>query len=81
MSDSFAIPWSVAHQAPLSMEFSRQEYWSGLPLPSPGDRPNPGIKALQVNGLLSELQGKPRFLVKPFKYLLINYSTLHLGKE
>ena len=37
-------PWTVAHQAPLSMEFSRQEYWSGLPFPSLGDLPNPGIK-------------------------------------
>ena len=37
-------PWTVAHQAPLSMEFFRQEYWSGLPFPPPGDLPNPGIK-------------------------------------
>ena len=37
-------PWGVAHQAPPSMGFSRQEYWSGLPFPSPGDLPNPGIK-------------------------------------
>ena len=43
MSDSLT-PWTVAHQAPLSMEFSKQEYWSGLPLPSPGDAPDPGIK-------------------------------------
>ena len=40
----FASPWTTAHQAPLSMEFFRQEYWRGLPLPSPGDLPNPGIK-------------------------------------
>ena len=40
----FAAPWTVAHQAPLFMGFSRQEYWSGLPFPSPGDLPNPGIK-------------------------------------
>ena len=39
----FVTPWSVAHQAPLSMGFCRQEYWSGLPFPSPGDLPNPGI--------------------------------------
>ena len=39
-----ATPWTVAHQAPLSMEFSRQEYWSGLPFPSPGNPPNQGIK-------------------------------------
>ena len=44
MSDSFATLWTVAHQAPLSMEFSRQEYWNGLPLPLPGDLPDPGIK-------------------------------------
>ena len=46
------IPWTVAHQAPLSIEFSRQEYWSGLPFPSPGGLPDPGIEpgspALQV---------------------------------
>ena len=40
----FATPWTVAHQAPLSMGFSRQEYWSGLPCPPPGDLPNPGTK-------------------------------------
>ena len=40
----FATPWTVAYQAPLSMEFSRQEYWSGLPLPSSGDLPHPGIE-------------------------------------
>ena len=43
LSDS-AIPWTMAHQAPLSMEFSRQEFWNGLPFPSPWDLPNPGIK-------------------------------------
>ena len=43
VSDSFLTSWTVAHQAPLSMEFSRQEYWSGLPFPTPGDLPNPGI--------------------------------------
>ena len=44
VSDSFATPWTVVHQPPLSMGFSRQEYWSGLPFPSPGDLPDPGIK-------------------------------------
>jgi len=44
MSNSLASPWTVAHQAPLSTRFSRQEYWSGLPFPSPGHLPNPGIK-------------------------------------
>ena len=56
-------PWTVACQAPLSMEFSRQEYCSGLLFPSPGDLPNPGIKpgppALQVDCLPSEPPGKP----------------------
>ena len=41
----FATPWTVAHQAPPSMGFSRQEYWSGLPFPSPGDLPDPGIES------------------------------------
>ena len=41
----FATPWTGAHQAPLSMGFSRQEYWSGLPFPSPGDFPNPEIES------------------------------------
>ena len=44
MSDSFVIPWTVARQPPLSMGFPRQEYWNGLPCPSPGDLPDPGIK-------------------------------------
>jgi len=43
-------PWSIAHQAPLSMALSRQEYWSGLPCPPPGDLPDPGIKPMFVNG-------------------------------
>ena len=44
MSNSFATPWTAACQPPLSMRFSRQEYWSGLPFPSPEDLPNPGIE-------------------------------------
>ena len=62
----FATPWTVAYQAPQSMEFSRQEYWSGLPFPSPGDLPNPGIEpgspALQADALPSEPPGKPQAL-------------------
>ena len=54
--------WTVARQPPLSMGFSRQECWSGLPFPSPGDLPDPGIKpessALQADSLPTELQGK-----------------------
>ena len=59
----FATPWTVAHQAPPSMEFSRQEYWSGLPFPSPGDLPDPGIEprspSLQADTLPSEPPGNP----------------------
>ena len=54
-----ATRWTVAHQAPLPRGVSRQEYWSGLPFPSPGDLPNPGIEpgshALQADSLLTEL--------------------------
>ena len=56
---TLAIPWTVARQAPLSMGFSRQEYWSGLSFPSPGDLPYPGIEpwspALQADDLPTEL--------------------------
>ena len=56
---TLAIPWTVAHQAPLSMGFSRQEHWSGLQFPSPGDLPDPGIEprspALQADSLPTEL--------------------------
>ena len=58
---------TVTCQAPLSMEFSRQEYWSGLPFPSPGDLPNPGMEArppaLQADSLLSEPSGKPQVII------------------
>ena len=57
----FATPWTVAHQASPSMEFSRHEYWSGVPFPSPGDLPDPGIEprspALQGDALPSEPPG------------------------
>ena len=63
----FATPWTVAHQAPLSMGFPKQEYWSGLPFPPPGDLPDPGIKpqspALQVDSLSSEPPGKPIYTI------------------
>ena len=59
---AWATPWTVARQAPLSMEFSRQEYWSGQPFPSPGALPDPGIEprspATQVDSLSSEPLGK-----------------------
>ena len=63
MSDSLRTPWIAAYQAPLSMGFSRQKYWSGLPFPSPGDLPNqgiePGFRTLQADTLPSEPPGKP----------------------
>ena len=62
----FATPWTVAYQIPPSMGFSRQECWSGLPFPSPGDLLDPGIKpgspALQAGALPSEPPGKPEMI-------------------
>ena len=73
------IPWTVAHQASLSMEFSRQEYWSGLPFPSPGDLLDPGIEpgfpALQADSLPSEAQGKI-FIIKQKEIFDMNSTTL-----
>ena len=64
----FVTPWTVAYQAPPSMGFSRQEYWSGVPFPSPGDLPDPEIKpgysALQADALPSEPPGKLKVKVK-----------------
>ena len=61
------IPWTIAHQTRLSMGFSRQEYYSGLTFPSPGDLPNPGIKprcpALQADDLPTELSGRRLFQI------------------
>ena len=63
MSDS-VTPWTVPCQASLSMGFSRQEYWSGLPFPPPGDPPDPGLEprspALPANSLPNELRRKPK---------------------
>ena len=60
----FGTPWTVAYQAPPPMGFSRQKCWSGLPFPSPGNLPDPGIKsgssALQADALPSEPTGKPK---------------------
>ena len=59
----FETPWPVAYQSSQSMEFFRQEYWSGLPFPSPGDLPDPGMEpgspALEADALTSEPPGKP----------------------
>ena len=72
---AWEVPWTVACQVPLSMEFSRQQYWSGLPFPSPGYPPDPGIEpgfpALQADSLLSEPLGKPKHIAE---YLLVFIS-------
>ena len=61
---TLAIPWTVAYQVPMSMGFSREEYWSRLPFPFPGELPDPGIEpgspALQADSLPTKLWGKPR---------------------
>ena len=66
----FATPWTVAYQVPPSMGFSRQEYWSGLPFPSPGDLPDPGIESgspsLQADALTSEPPGMPLYFYIQF---------------
>ena len=66
MSDSVSL-WAAAHQVPLSMESSRQEYWNGLPFLSPGDLPDPGIEPwspeLQADSFPSEPPGKPHHLL------------------
>ena len=73
----FATPWTVAYQASPSMGFSRQEYWSGLPFPSPGDLPHPGIEpgspALEADALTSEPPGKPKIL-DPTEFILQRYE-------
>ena len=83
MSDS-ATPWTAAHQAPLSMRFPRQEYWSGLPFPSPGNLPNPGIKPASpamAGGLFTtEPPGKPSEIlneVKWYTFFFYYFTILH----
>ena len=76
----FATPWTIAYQAPPSMGFSGQEYWSGLPFPSPGDLPNSGIEpgspAFQADALTSEPPGKPHV----YLYMSIYMSTpIYIG--
>ena len=71
LCQTLVTPWTVACQAPPSMGFSRQEYWSGLPFPSPGDLPNPGVEprspALQADALTSEPPGNP-FIYFEWRY-------------
>ena len=73
---SLVIPQTVAHQAPLSMGFSRQKYWNGLPFLSPGDLVDPGIEpgspALQADSLPTELPGKPVLFFFGAAYSLSN---------
>ena len=78
MSNSATV-WTVAHQTPLSMRFSRQEYWSGLPFPPPGDLPNLGFKpvspALQADSLPTEPPGKPKLKIYwSIKQVTINFK-------
>ena len=72
----FATPWTIASQAPLSMEFSRQEYWSGLSFPSPGDLPNlrtePRSPALQKNSLPTEPPRKPKHNINMYYVYMSN---------
>ena len=56
VSNSLQPPWTVAQQTPLSMEFSRQEYWNGLPFPPPGDLPNPGIELASLASCFTDRQ-------------------------
>ena len=74
----FVTPWTAAYQASLSIGFSRQEYWSGLPLPSPGDLPNPGIEpgspTLEADALTSEPPGNSKLRYKSLLYDFMNES-------
>ena len=78
-------PWTVAYQAPPSIEFSRQEYWIGLPLPSPGDLPDPGIKpgspTLQADTLPSEQPGKPLILQRTLLENLLALGDFYQGDK
>ena len=79
----FATPWTVAYQAPPSIGFSRQEYWSGLPFPSPGDLPDPGIEprspTFQADALTSEPPGK--FQVKGSEIVVQSSRWSHWDQE
>ena len=73
MFSSFVTLWTVALRAPLSMEFPRQEYWSVLPFPSPGDLPNPGTElmypAVAGRFFITEPPGKPFISIEPVKLM------------
>ena len=80
----FATPWTIAYQAPPSMRFSRQEYWSGLPFPSPGDLPYPGIEprspALWADALSSKPPGKPNYIYNFVYIYILNDIIINLSK-
>ena len=71
----FATSWTVAYQAPLSMGFSRQEYWSGLPFPSPGNLPDPGIEPTSLLGMQNSLplshQASPSIVLPPSQKIIL----------
>ena len=93
----FATPWTVAYQPPLSMGFFRQEYWSGLPFPSSGDLPDPGIEpeswiepgspTLQADALPSKPPGKPQGIylektnLKIYMHLNVDSSTIYNNQD
>ena len=73
-----ATPWTVAHQAPLSMKFSRQGYWSGLPFPIPGELPDPGIKPVSLHLLHCRqiLYPHASWEAQGFRKLLLTFTIL-----
>ena len=86
MSNSFAIPWTVPHQAPLSKGYSRQEYWSGLPFPPLGDRLDPGIKLVSpalAGGFFTAANGMVKYGKPIFSLPFIDFisSWLRITKE
>ena len=80
MSDSFVTPWTIAHQAPLSMGFPKQEYWSGLLFPDPGDLPNPKIKpALAGEFSTTEPPGSPSLRSSSRQFWTSSFGVPDLG--
>ena len=75
-------PWTVAHQAPLSMKFSRQEYWNGLPFPSPGDLLDPGIKpvSLASPALAGGFFTTAATWTTPIQYFFVTYLIQCVGR-
>ena len=80
MANSFAIAWTVTQQAPLPIGFSRQEYWNGLPFPSPGDLPDLGKEPLSLalagRFFTTESPGKPWYILANTKFLSLNDNLL-----